>query len=69
MAGTGGRRRGLPPIRPASLAVNFMAAPGWPRPGEAPGESFTDIALDLVAGALRAVAGHHDDPPPRGADP
>lgn len=55
---------------PGRLAVPYLrtlAAPGWPPPGEAPGESFTDIALDLVASALRAVAGHHDGPPPRGA--
>jgi AraC-like DNA-binding protein len=47
--------------------LRTLAAPGSGPAGQAPGEAFTDIALDLVAGALRAVAGHHDGPPPRGA--
>ena len=47
--------------------LRTLAAPGWPQAGAAPGEAFTDIALDLVADALRAVAGYHDGPPPRGA--
>jgi len=55
------------PGRLAFPYLRTLAAPGWPPAGEAPGEAFTDIALDLVAGALRAVAGHHDGPPPRGA--
>ncbi|HYA53409.1 MAG TPA: hypothetical protein VEG33_19845, partial [Streptosporangiaceae bacterium] len=53
---------------PGRLTVPYLrtlAAPRWPPAGEAAGEAFTDIALDLVAGALRAVAGHRDGPPPR----
>ena len=55
------------PGRLAFPYLRTLAAPGWPPAGEAPDEAFTDIALDLVAGVLRAVAGHHDGPPPRGA--
>jgi len=55
------------PGRLAFPYLRTLAAPGWTPAGEAPGEAFTDIALDLVAGALQAVAGHHDGPPPRGA--
>src|SRR5262249_31684756 len=55
------------PGRLASPYLRTLAAPGWAPAGEALGESFTDIALDLAAAALRAVAGHHDGPPPRGA--
>jgi AraC-like DNA-binding protein len=55
------------PGRLAFPYLRTLAAPGWPAAGEAPGGAFTDIALDLVAGALRAVAGHHDGLPLRGA--
>src|SRR5262249_54312279 len=55
------------PGRLASPYLRTLAAPGWAPAGEAPGGVFTDVALDLVAGALRAAAGHHDGPPPRGA--
>ena len=54
---------------PGRLTVPYLrtlAAPRWPPAGQAPGEAFTDVALDLVAGALRAVAGHRDGPPPPG---
>jgi AraC-like DNA-binding protein len=55
------------PGRLAFPYLRTLAAPGWPAAGEEPGGAFTDIALDLAAGALRAVAGHHDGLPPRGA--
>jgi len=55
------------PGRLAFPYLRTLAARGGPRAGEAPGAAFTDIALDLVAGALRAVAGHHNGPPPPGA--
>ena len=55
------------PGRLAFPYLRTLAAPGWPPAGQAPGEAFTDIALDLVACALRAVAGHPDGPPPCGA--
>jgi len=58
---------GSAPGRLAFPYLRTLAAPGWPSADEAPGEAFTEIALDLVAGALRAVAGHRDGPPPRGA--
>ena len=56
-----------PPGRLTAPYLRTLAASRWPPAGEAPGQAFTDIALDLVAGALRAVAGRRDGPPPRGA--
>ena len=51
------------PGRLASPYLRTLAAPHQP----AAGEAFTDIALDLVAGALRAVAGHDAGLPRAGA--
>jgi AraC-like DNA-binding protein len=51
------------PGRLASPYLRALAAAPRPAADEAPGQAFVDIALDLVAGALRATAGHPGGPP------
>jgi len=55
---------------PGRLAFPYLrtlaASPGAGH-SEAPGPAFIDVALDLVAAALRAAAGHRDHLPARGA--
>jgi AraC-like DNA-binding protein len=55
------------PGRLAFPYLRTLAGPPWPAAGEAPGPAFIDVALDLVAGALRAAAGHRDHLPAHGA--
>ena len=55
------------PGRLASPYLRTLAASAWPAAGEAPGPAFTDVALDLIAGALRAAAGRRDHLPAHAA--
>jgi len=55
------------PGRLAFPYLRTLAASPWPAASEAPGPAFIDVALDLVAGALRAAAGHRDQLPAHGA--
>ncbi len=51
------------PGRLASPYLRALATPQRAPADAAPGQTFVDIALDLVAGALRATAGHAGEPP------